>query len=99
LSYIMKSRLTFRAVRCPSVVASPSTYPSLACSLLRIPFISPTTTSSTFTLKPTIPLQRTFTTTTRLFNMPETAGNNNADFKLAELFNVKDKVALVTGGG
>jgi hypothetical protein len=31
--------------------------------------------------------------------MPETAGNSNADFKVSELFNVKDKVALVTGGG
>lgn len=31
--------------------------------------------------------------------MPETPGNNNADFKVTELFNVKDKVALVTGGG
>ena len=25
--------------------------------------------------------------------------HNNADFQLGELFNVKDKVALVTGGG
>jgi len=27
------------------------------------------------------------------------ASNNNADFKLDQLFNVKDKVALITGGG
>lgn len=25
--------------------------------------------------------------------------HNNADFQLGELFNVKDKIALVTGGG
>lgn len=37
-------------------------------------------------------IQRTFTTTSNM-----SSPNNNNDFKLSELFNVKDKVVVVSG--